>query len=326
MRYGSIKSRIHEFAGLPEGGEFENLVDMSANAVYQRLLLLVATEHEVREFSLTTVASTGTYGLPLNVQRLIAIEDTTARKILFDVTQQEFLHRYPGTITTGIPDNARPFGSFGVQKQPAVAGLITLVSSSTADDGANFIVVLTGFDSSGNRVRQEVTMDGTTNAASTVSFTTLERVVKAPASGNTFTGSITVKDSSSNILTVIPTWWESPEHIWIEFYPIPAAAETYILSAEMRMPPLVEDEDWPEIESGFHDLIWRGVIQDLFPKIGLSIVSDKMRDTLDDRMDEFLEFNGAQPVNRTLVFANVWSESGNRQRSNRPRISGVDFV
>ena len=326
MRWGSIISRVHELAGLPEAGEFEDLAKMSGNAVYMRLLMLTRTKHETREFPLTTVSGTSKYGMPLNVRKIVLIEDTANKRVLFDVTQQQFIKDDPGPTSTGTPDRARPYGTYGVQKQPAAAGVISFASSSTADDGSNFIVVISGFDSDGHMVRQEITMDGTTNVDSTVSFTTIERIVKAPASGNVFSGTITVQDSGNNDLAVIPTWWESPDYEWVEFANIPDAAITYTISAEMRKPPLVEDEDWPELPEEYHDLIWRGIVNDLFPKIGMLQVARDMRKMLETRFDEFLAHHGEQPTNRVLVFANVWNMSGRRQRQERPRAQGIDFL
>jgi hypothetical protein len=326
MRWGSIISRVHELAGLPEAGEFEDLVKMSGNAVYQRLMMLTKTNHETREFSLTTVADTAKYGMPFNVRKIVLIEDTTNKRVLYDVTQQQFIKDDPGKTETGTPDRARPFGTFGVEKQPQTAGVISLVSTETGDDGSNYICVITGFDANGRMIREEVTMDGTTLSSSTASFTTIERIVKAPASGNTFAGTIIAADSDLNVLAHIPTWWESPDFEWIEFGPIPDAALTYTISAEMRKPPLVEDEDWPELPEEFHDLIWRGIANDLFPKIGMLQVARDMRKTLEDRFDEFLAHHGEQPTNRVLVFANVWNMSGRRQRQDQPRVTGVDFL
>ena len=97
------------------------------------------------------------------------------------------------------------------------------------------------------------------------------------------------------------------DYEWVEFYPIPSQALTYIITAEERLPLLVEPEDWPEIDIDFQDLLWRMTADDLLPKVGLQVISQNMKQKLDDRLDEFLSIHGEQPVNRVLVFADVWN-------------------
>ena len=325
MNYLQLKQQLRNLGGIPLGGEYQTLVEVSLNAVYRRLLSLVKAEHEDREFSLTTRADVGTYGMPLYVKQVERIEDGTNDKNIYTITKRKYQDRYPGDTTTGTPDLAQPFGTFGVQRQPAANGVITLVSDNAGDAGSNYIVVLTGFDSSGNLIREEVTMNGTTSVDSTSSFTTLQRPVKVPATGYAFSGAVTLSDASANTLGVIPTWWESPDYFWVEFYPIPSAALTYTITAQMRQPPLVEDEDWPEIDQDFHDLIWRGTLVDLGPKIGMASFADRVAITFENRLDEFLEAHGEQPnTQEYMTFSNVWNVSGPRQRPYPPRVPGVD--
>ena len=320
MTLEALLAFLHQMAGLPRGGELENMLKVAINSNYMRLLNLVKGGHETREFTLTTVASTGTYGMPLVVRKITYIEDTTARKTLFDISEKQFVETYPGTTDSGTPELARPYGTFGVEKQPSAAGTIGIVSDDADDDGANYIVVVVGLDASNVPIREEVEADGLTKASTTKSFTKVERVVKAPASGTTFDGQITVTDGASNTIAVIPTWWDSPDYEWVEFNPVPSAAETYIVGAEMRKPPLVEAEDWPEIDSNFHDLIWRGVVEDIFAKIGFPAIVESLRPKLKDRFDEFLSSHGEPPKNRALVMSNVWNttmSSGARPRNLR---------
>jgi hypothetical protein len=309
MRYESLIARVHELSGLPRSGEFENLVEMALNARYFELLSLTKGSMEEREFSLTTVADQAKYGMPVACRKVLEIEDTTNRKILYSLTTKRFVASYPGATETGTPELARPYGSYGVQAQPASAGIIKVVSDSTLDDGTGFTISVVGTDASGNPIREELEANGTTSVSSTLSFTTVDRVVKSPVSGTNFEGNITVKDVSNNTLSVIPVWWESVDYEWVEFQPTPSSAITYTIHGEARKPPLVNAEDWPEIDLEFHDLLWRGAFADLAPKIGLLSSQQAMQSTLNDRMDEYLSQHGLTGNNRSLVFANVWNQS-----------------
>lgn len=327
MRYGTIIDRLLELAGQNAGGEFESLVKFHVNLVYRRLLDLGKNPHETREFTLTTVADTSQYGLPHYVRRVLNIEDPTNRRSIFGVTGRQYDLRYPGTDATGTPDQAYPLGVFGVEKQPQTTGVITLKSSSSADSGSNYKVNVRGF-SGGILVDETVTMTGTTEVDTTTEFTTLERVVKVPASDDvTFAGDVTVLDSDDNTLTIIPTYWESPDHQWIEFYPIPNASITYTVRAEMRKPPLVADSDWPEIAQEYHDLLVWGVTQDLFPKVGLEAIADRHARTYQERMREYLASIGENNLTiiNTHIFADVLNRVAYRGggRPGRPLILGV---
>lgn len=327
MRYGTIIARLLELAGQNAGGEFESLVKFHINLVYRRLLDLGKNPHETREFTLTTTSGTSQYGLPHYVRRVLNIEDPTNRRSIFGVTGRQYDVRYPGTDATGTPDQAYPLGVFGVEKQPSAAGVITLVSSDNGDSGTDYKVNVRGF-SSGVLVDETVTMTGTTPVSTTTSFTTLERIVKVPISDSTlFDGDITVTDAAANTLTIIPTYWESPDHQWIEFYPIPDAAITYTVRAEMRKPPLVADSDWPEIAQEYHDLLVWGVTQDLFPKVGLESIADRHARTYQERMREYLSSIGENNLTilSTHVFADVLSRVAYRGggRPGRPLILGV---
>jgi hypothetical protein len=332
VRFTTIVNRLLELAGQEAGGEFETLVKFHVNLIYSRLLDLGRSPHETREFSLVTVSGTSKYGLPSYVSKVLNIEDATNRRSIWGTTARRFDLAYPGTTASGPPERAYPLGVYGVEKQPAAAGVITVKSDSAADSGANYKVTLTGYDANGVLVNQAVTLTGITGADSTQSFTTLERPVKTPASSSvTFTGNIQILDASANTLCRIPTYWDSTDHQWVEFYPIPSSALTYTVRAEMRRPPLVNDADWPEINADFHDLLIWGVTQDLFPKVGLESVGDRHARTFSQRLDEFLASTGDGNLGmiQQRVFANVLNQvinGGYGGRLGRARILGVDLL
>ena len=205
--FGILRTRVCELAGLPEGGEFLSLVNLSMNSVYRRLLGLVPGEQEIREFTLATRVDVSKYGMPLYVDKVVTIEDTANSKNIYTLTNKRFDETYPGTTETGTPDRARMYGVYGVQRQPAATGAIGIRSSAAGDSGSGYVVTVVGLNGSTVLVRDEVTLTGTTEVATTNSYASVERVVKTPASGTSFAGNITVEDSSDNEISVIPIWW-----------------------------------------------------------------------------------------------------------------------
>ena len=324
--FREILTDVLAYSGQARGGAFEVLVKDQVNFAYRRILDSGKVPHEQREFSLTSVASTSKYGLPLYVRKVLNIEDPTTPRFVFMNTARDFDKRNPGATDSSTPASAYPFGVRGVQKYPASDGTLTLVSDSIADAGNDFKMRITGFNTSGVLVTELRSMNGTTDVTTTTSWDStlgIERITKVPSTGFTFTGNVTVKDDDANTISVIPVWWDSPDYQWIEFDPIPAAAITYNIRCEMRKPPLVNDSDWPEFNQDFHDLLIWGVTADLLPTLGKSGVADRHRATFETRMSEFTGDNNSQPAS-LYVFGNVQNRVQVRNRPLAPYIQGVD--
>tara|TARA_R110000764_G_scaffold66878_1_gene139245 strand:- start:912 stop:1910 length:999 start_codon:yes stop_codon:yes gene_type:complete len=324
--FREILTDVLAYSGQAKGGAFETLVKDQVNFAYRRVLDSGKVPHEHREFSLTSVASTSKYGLPLYVRKVLNIEDPTTPRFVFMNTARDFDKRNPGSTDSSTPASAYPFGVRGVEKYPAGDGVLALTSDSPADAGSNFKVRVTGFNTSGVLVTELVSMNGTNSVNTTTSWDSelgIERVTKVTATGFTFTGNVTVKDAAANTISVIPVWWDSPDYQWIEFDPIPAAAITYNIRCEMRKPPLVNDSDWPEFNQDFHDLLIWGVTADLLPTLGKSGVADRHRATFEARMSEFTGDNNSQPAS-LYVFGNVQNRVQVRNRPLAPYIQGVD--
>jgi len=327
MQFGDAVGAVLDYAGQGAGGAFEDHVRVLMNGVYRRVLDKGRVPNEEREFTLTTEEDTSQYGMPLYVRRVLNIEDPDTPRFVFVTTPRAFDKNYPGTTESGTPSMAYIMGVRGVQKQPASDGVLSLSSDSTVDAGSNYQVRVTGFNTAGVLVTEMVTLTGTTAVETSNSYDStlgVERVVKAPASGFSFSGNVTVADSEDNTLSVIPVWWESPDYEWVEFHPIPDAEISYVVRAEMRKPPLVNDTDWPEFSEEYHMLLVFGVTMDLLPGLGMVEQADRHRDSFDELLKQMQESNQRRPAN-VLQFRDVQSMGGVRQRPLRPLILGVDF-
>jgi|TARA_R100001086_G_scaffold34615_1_gene15620 hypothetical protein len=253
--FGEHKQRLLDAGGQDAGGQAERIITAGLNRVYRRILHTKGQEHAKREFSFTTEAETGQYGLPLYVRSDLNFDDGTNDRSLGKMTSDDYDKRYPGTTETGSPTHYYPLGNFGVQKQPSAAGAISIVSDDAGDISSRYVTVV-GFDSSSNLIREKLTLNGTTKVTGTKTFgTSLENVTKTTDSGVTIDGNITVTDAASNTLAVIPVWVKSPRYSWVEFFPQPDAALTYTIRAMAYKPDLVNDEDWPDFDENFHDLL-----------------------------------------------------------------------
>jgi hypothetical protein len=329
VRFSEIRDAVASYAGQNDTGAFSNILKRSINDVYKRILDSGQVAHEHREFSFTPATSKSQHGLPLYVRKVINIEDPTTPSFIWRTTAREYDRKHPGTTETGTPREAYSLGMRGVEKFPNSDGVISFVSDDASDSGQDYKIRITGFNTSGVLITETVQLSGTSAVTTTNSYDStlgIERVTKVPGTSLVFSGNVTVKDDDANTISVIPTFWDSPDYEWIEFHPgVGDTAITYTIRADMRKPPLVNDEDWPEFDQEFHDLLVFGTTMDLLPTLGQSSVADRHRATFERR---WREFEGV--TNDTQggfhVFANVQAAAqGWSQRPNSPLIRGVDM-
>ncbi len=325
MTFADAVGRVCSYAGQATGGDFETQVKSLMNEVYLGLLDLTEVPTEHREFTFVSAASTSQYGMPLYVKEVLNIEDPTTPQFVFQSNRRMFDQNYAGATETGTPVASYSLGVRGVQKFPAANGLLTLVSDSTADTGTNYKVRVTGFNASGALVTELVTLAGTTAASTTNSYSAtlgVERLVKAPNSGYTFTGNITVADSSANTIAVIPVWWKSPSYCWIELFPIPSAAITYTVRASMRKPPLVNGDDWIDLPEEYHLLCVFGVTKDLLGGMGMATLANQHRASYKELETRFKRACIQSPGS-VFTFSDVHSAASYHQRPRRPWLEDI---
>jgi len=325
--YSQIVSDILSYAGQATGGKAEDLVKRAVNTVYFRVMEEINTPYEEREFAVTSVANQRSLGMPLWVRNILNIEDTDTPQMLNETSARMFDRTRAGSTETGTPSSFFILQSKGVQKNPAEDGQLTVVSSEAGDAGSDFKVRVEGFDTNGLLVSELFAINGTTPVSTSNSYSSsmgVERIVKVPAEGKAFSGTITLKDSSGNAIAEIPEAWESPDFLWIDLDPIPGSVINYTVRAEMRVPPLYHDYDWPKFDEQFHDLLIWGVTQDLLAAWGKPDTAGAHRITFNERIEEFKSVVNASSA-AIHVFENVQAYSEFRQRPNRPLIRGVDF-
>lgn len=321
--FGELVTDGLKLAGQDTDSDFEDVLKASLNRVYRYMLQAASADEQRREFTLTTTSGTAAYGMPLLVKRVLNIEDTTNSTQIFDISAREFDLSYPGSTTTGNPWKVFPIGVRGVQTHNTSASTLTLVSSSSADDGTVYVRV-TGLVS--NVLTTElVTLDGTTSVQTTNTYDAsgVERLVRSTDTGVEVTGKITVT-AGAVTMAAIPIWWASPSYLWYEFYPIPSSALTYNVRCLMRRPDLVKDQDWPEIDQDFQGTILRGALAEVLPSVGKTSQAQMYAQRFEMDMKKYQGIHGAQP-NRIRTMSDI-SDGISTRAIRRPQIKGVDYV
>ena len=325
--YKDIITEILELSGQPAGADFETEAKRTVNRWYRRILGAVDQDNEHREFTLNTVASQSQYGLPLNVKRILNIEDPTAKWPVREMTRSEYDTYLSGTTASGTARRYYQYGIFGSQAKPASTGVLGVVSSVTSD-ATNRYVRISGFDGSNNYRSETVTLNGTTEVNTTISFSSsypIEAISKDNEDGSAITGEITVTDSGSNTLAIIPVDMDAVNYRWIEMYPTPDDVRALTVRCVMRKTPLVNDLDWPQFDEDYHGLLVSGPCSDLLPMVGRPQLAVTMRD---DYEREFAEFKATQQRKPNLVlrFRNVTNDTFINDRSRVGSIDGVNTV
>lgn len=294
MRYREILDQLNNSGSQSSGDDYEDMAKVIVNFIYKELLIESEKLEEKKDYTLTTVVSQQTYGLPIQVKEVTSLLDEANNNTINLISGEEFDRRFVGLTESGLPLDATPYGKFGVHTIPSTAGTLTVQSSSTADlllsgDYEVFIHGLT----SGLPTRETIVLNGTTPVASANSYDAqidgVKRIVLSTNNSQTFTGTVTVKDNAGNIIAQVPPFWEeSPEYYWIKLYPTPDAVRSILLRTTERKQPLIHDDDWPEIDSDYHDLLVLGAEEILLPHAGKSIAGKKSGKKYDERKDFFL--------------------------------------
>src|SRR3990167_9603225 len=320
MTFGDIKNQLLIYASQSSGDDYATMLPESINAVYQEILGISEPE---RVYTLTSVASTSKYGLPMYVKTILNVEDTTTPRSLSEIFRDDFDKLYPGT--TDSDDSPRfyfEYGTFGVQRQPATA-LTLKVSSSSASDATNFFVRIYG-QVSGIRRTEQITLTGTSVVTSTLTYDIngVERIIKSATGGYSWSGVVTVTDGT-NTLTTIPVAESSPSHKWIQLHPIPSLAMTYNVRCLAHIPNLLNDDDWPEFDADFHDLIVWGVGADTLALVGKQSLADRMKIRYEARLKKFAGDRSKKPNLEDRQFRDVVGQSSIPRR---PLIQNIDYV
>lgn len=321
-----VSSDINSQTNLITVADSSGKVKISSNTYgFSSEVTIVAVSNDAYTllgFSVGSTNGTGSIvsGLPLYAKADVNFDDPTNTRPLINITQTDFHKSYPGNTDRGSPEYYYHAGKFGVQAQPSSAATTISFVSSSASDNSTYKLTVVGL-LNGNLVREKNDMNGVTSVTTTQTYDSIERIVKTRNDGvAAWTGNVTVTDSGSNTLSVIPSWVASPTYQWVGFFPIPDADITYTLSAMAYKPDLVHDEDWPEFDDDFHDLLDYGGAEEVLPAFGKPDYAKSFGNMFTERMREYRSWIDPKP-NLVQQFADVQLGPVNLPR--HPWIRGV---
>lgn len=167
------------------------------------------------------------------------------------VPDQEFIGSGVQNTEESVPVAYRMWGEDMVIGQPLQASVVTIVSSSASDTTGSVTVFGTV---SGYPDYETINLNGTTSAAGSKSFTSIERIVK---SGSTI-GRVTVTtNSGNNTVAVLPVGDTTGGILYkkVQLFPLPN--EVMPINVQYYKDPyrLVNDEDIHELGQEFDEAI-----------------------------------------------------------------------
>ena len=213
-----------------------------------------------RKQTFSTVVSQENYNLDEEVEEVAFLRQrTTPAKLLY--MPDDLFYKFqadPESQSSGTPKYYRRWEETGFSTNLAAADTIYVVSSS-ANDGSTFNVRIRGRNSSGEVVRETLTLNGTTNVTSSTTWGAdgLMDISKSAATTGTISCSRT---TGATLLSELAPDETSPRFLRIGLYPIPSAVITIYMEYYERLHLLTHDTDIPQIDSRWTWVILEGTL------------------------------------------------------------------
>ena len=213
-----------------------------------------------RASTFATVASTETYQMKRDFDKMGIIRQTASPVKLKYIPDELFYMYVPNPTATGNPRYYRLWEEFGVSTQLSSNDTISVVSSSTSDT-STFKVTIRGLDANSLDVTEVLTLNGTTTVTGS---TTFSKILQVSKSGKT-TGTITVKAvTATTTLCLIAPEERSPRFKRISLYPIPSSAITISYEYWTRFRQLVNNSDVLDFDEKWHWVVRQGALAKIF--------------------------------------------------------------
>lgn len=206
-----------------------------------------------RKNSFATVASTETYQLPRDVDKISLVRQTDSPVKLLYVPDEVFYRYIPNPESTGSPLYYRLWEEEGVSTILATADTIDIVSSSASDTTETISIV--GYDANGILQSEVLNLNGTTTVNGTITYVA-NRPLRISKSTTTV-GDITVS-AGGTTLVVVGQEERSPRFKKIGLYPIPADAYTIYIEYYTRLRELENDTDVPDLDQKWINIVVLG--------------------------------------------------------------------
>ena len=254
MNLGEIVANVN--ARVLPATNIDTLIKRWANRGQQKFLS--EANHQFNwltqtEYTLVTQPNQKEYGLsPLvDVGKVIIFTERTSPRRIEFVTRSDLLERVPDLDNhVGTPEIAYLSGFTPVQNQPTSTSTLDLVSSSASD--TTVVVKIDGLDSLNTLIGEEVTLTGTTPVTTVNSYSKiLGRGLSAYP-----VGIITIT-SNGGLITNAKISPRDRQGMYpkVVLYPTPQGSETIYYDFTMKLPALVNNNDFSLIPEQYHDAI-----------------------------------------------------------------------
>ena len=231
--------------------KIKNWVNFSLDYAY-RAYDYYAELESIYEFNL--VANQESYFMPSYFGMPLRAYDFTNNRKLSVWTEESYTDANIANISglkTGTSDKIRLFGISAISKALS-SGVTVKAKSSSNVDTSGIIIRIEGYVDSSLLILdyEEILLDSTSpttyaTATSPKTFYSITRITKSADTD----GYVTIADSSSNVLALIPSTERASRYPVIKFGIIPSAIATIRMLHKRRINKLVNDNDYPFIDA-----------------------------------------------------------------------------
>lgn len=200
---------------------------------------ILQVESGVKEYALNQLVDTS---------KFIHFFDEANRNYLTPQMRMQALVNYPQNNSSGNPYEYVFKGFWPVKKQPASAGKLDFVSSSSGDTSDINIQYI---NDSAIFIEETITLNGTSTVQTAGN---VEKVLNLYKHEKT-AGIVTVKDSSANEMVAISPKLQSVSHPVVEFYSIPTANQDIYYDFCMKLMPIYDDTDVSLLPDQYHEAL-----------------------------------------------------------------------
>lgn len=263
LTYSDLKTRVKRLLDeVTSASDNTNaLVGEALNASHRRICLsrTWAFMKWPRRETITTVAATRLYALNSSVGRVLDVWNSARHQAVTLVPRRNWEQNGFDLSSSGVQTPAAILGDYWpVAAQPSSASALKITSSSAADTGSAYTVLIRGIDSTGEIAEETLTASGTATVTGSTSFVHVLNVSKI----GTWAGTMTLKYGTTTMLALLAAQYGKQYQV-LEFIEPPSAAEALTYSF-LRVPrTMSNDNDFPDIPFPFSEILAYDTLLDM---------------------------------------------------------------
>jgi hypothetical protein len=287
LTLSEMRSQVSDRIGINDSG-YNAKIDDWINYRYDDIVGRHDWPQLYRTSTLTVNVGDSVLALPRDCALLLNIQDRTNNINLAPLNPSAGGRGYLDSINTNGLATVYWWEGVSMLKQPSSASVITFASANASDTSQTIRVW--GIDSNGAEQTESVSLNGTTNASTTNSYTRVDRISK---DANTL-GIVTATSNSAAVTVAkIDPYNFGTSYNQIRIVNPSANALSFNITYKIKVPRLINDEDVPMLDSS-HALV-----------VGAYI--DALRQQRQHTKAKVLEYNQVEPYDPTTYEGKVRS-------------------